>query len=317
MKQLRLPASAAVQDPVTQPLGPATISGTTITVDRLVNNPTIIPAIIRSLVAANIGYFADKVFDSPGIPVQGGAVVYEPTLPNELFLPAEQSIAPRAPGAEAPRVGATRGEPKIAFPESWSGSLEITDEAKERNQAFAIQRQMTQIANTFVNVFHKRAIEVLDAFASSASREKANKTNWAEAHSTGVINSDPAKLPATDFAYVMQLFAEDEAGMLPKYLLLNPVDAFNLQVNYGQTPGSLAALLDFWGLELIVSPRVTSGTAYFIAEKGIGPILYEQPLTQETERIATRKTTVTVMEARPVFIGLDATAFLKLTGLGS
>lgn len=314
-KSLKLPASAA-QNPVAQPLGPATISGTTYTVDWLAQNPTVIPGIIRELVADRIGYFSDKIFDTPGYSVQGGAVIFEITKPNELFLPTDQSLAPRAPGAEAPRVGSTRGEPSIAFPESWSGSLEITNEAKRRNNPITIQKQMVQIANTFVNIFETRAIAVLEALValSENARIKENKTNWATAAEAEASKLKGSESPLVDLAYVTQLFTEDNAGLTPKWLILNPVQVFQLTIAFPMV-GQLDAMLNSFGLSIVSSAKVTAGTGYLVAEKGVGHILYEAPLTQETEYVARRKTTVTTMETVPVFVGDDPLAVIKLTKL--
>lgn len=310
-KTLKLPASAASQTPVSQPLGPATISGTTITVDQMATNPTIIPGIIRNLVAANRGYFADRIFNTPGFPVTGGVVLATPTKPSEgeLFLPKGKSLAPRAPGAEAPSIGSERPELKAYYPENWAGTVEITDEAKRRNDLSAVTRQMQQAANTFVNLIQKRAVEVLIAFVTEQTREVKGKADWDEGHENGIVNTNQAKLPGADFAYVQQLFLEDEAGEQPELVLLNPADAYSLNTTYGD---KLKALLDLYNLTPVVSPRVTKGEAIYVAAGGVGDLLYEHGLEQETERFPRRKTTEVTMETAPVFVPLDGYKVLKV-----
>lgn len=81
--------AGSVQNPVANPLGGPTIAGTTITVDMLVNPPTIIPETIRALVASNQGYFIERVFNTPGFTVQGGAIIYTESFPTDHFLPAD------------------------------------------------------------------------------------------------------------------------------------------------------------------------------------------------------------------------------------
>jgi len=318
-KELLLPASAAtVADPVSQPLGPATISGTTITVDWMVQNPTILPGIIRELSAAWRGYFADRIFNFPNVRVQGGVVIAEPTKPNELFLPSNQSLGPRAPGAEAPRVGATRGQPVPYYPESISGSLEITNEAKRRNQTWTVTRQLRQISNTFVNTVQLNAIAALKAWteAESSARTKENKTNWLAAAETEAAKIKGKEAPMVDFKYVEQLFAEDEAGYKMRTVILNPSDRFNLEVAYGSIPGLLTQFLREEEISIFTSPRITAGEGYFLAEP-IGDVIYEQPLEQETEYIPRRKTTVTTFEMLPTFVPQDYLAVWRLTGLAS
>lgn len=312
-RQHRLPASAAAQAPVADPLGPATIDGTTITIDDYVNPPTRIPAIIRNLVEANRGYFANRIFDTPGFTVEGGAIIYEESFPEDFFLPEDQSLAPRAPGSEAPILGATRRGPSIAYPESWSGQIQVHDEARRRNKVLGVRRQFIQAGNTFANIMQRRAIETMEAFVTKAERIQKSELNWGEAHATGIINTDPAKMPGADLALVETLFIEDEAGVQPSLLILNPTDAYNMYVAYSTMPGGLAALLQEHNLELLRSPRVEAGSAYFVKGGGIGVMAFETPFSTEQERIAKRKTDAYIMEATPVFVAFDASAIMKLT----
>lgn len=316
-KALKLPASAVnPQTPLTNPLGPPTISGTTITVDQMLANPTVIPAIIRNLSAQARGYFLDRMYSTPGGTVTGGAVIGTPTKPSEeeLFLSSGQSIAPRAPGAEAPRVAGARPEPKVFPVESWSGSIEITDEAKRRNDVDGVNRTLQQIANTFTNTLQKRALEVLDAYITETSREKANKTNWATAAETEEAKVKLSEAPAVDFAYVQQLLDVDEAGETLRYVIMNPTEAFELAAIYGP---EYATMMNTWGLTPIVSNRVTAGVVYFLAEGGVGPLYYEQGLNQETERVAKRKVTEIIFEVNPVFAPIDAYKVIKLKEVSS
>lgn len=273
-KELKLPVSATnTQTPVAQPLGPPTISGTVISVDQMLANPTIIPAIIRNLSATQRGYFLDRMFSTPGGTVSGGAVIGTPTAPSEeeLFLSKDQTVAPRAPGAEAPRVGGTRPAPKVFYVESWSGSIEINDEAKRRNDTDGVNRLLSQVANSFTNTLQKRALEVLDAYITEVSRSHENKTNWTTAPGIEEAKTKLSEAPAVDFAYAQQLMDEDEAGETLRYVILNPAEAFSLAAFYGPT---YAALMDTYGLVPIVSPRVTAGVAYYLSEGGVGPLLY-------------------------------------------
>lgn len=304
-----------VASPVTQPLGGATVSGTTITVDTYVNPPTKIPAIVRNLVAENRGYFAEEIFATPGFTVQGGAVLFEITDPSDLFLPADQSLAPRAPGAEAPRVGAVRGEPKIARPESWSGSIEVTDEARIRNNVIAIKNQFTRVANTLANNIQTTAITALTTFVEANSRTLESKTDWdSEPAKEGLLNSDPAKLPFADFARVEEKFVEDKAGVLPDTLIIHPYDWANLVILYSTFGGGVQRILDQFGINKVVrSVLATKGAPIFVKRGQVGTMLFEKPLTQEYTREGTRFTDVFSLDVSPVLVAHDATAVLQLT----
>jgi hypothetical protein len=303
-----------VQNPVADPLGGATVSGTSVTIDLLVNPPTIIPEIIRSYVAANQGYFIEEVFNTPGITVSGGAVIYTETFPEDYFLPADQNIAPRAPGAEAARLGSSRHTPKVSRPESYAGSIEVTDEAKRRNQAYAVQRQFQQAANSFADKIQTRGIQTLTGAVASWGREITAVTKgWRKDFTEGLLKADPLKLPMADIAAVFQQFQEDKAGILPDLVLVNPKDAFYANIAYPN--GQLKALFAEWNLELRSSPLVTEGTALFVKSGEVGHIMFEKPLDQEFSREGERKTDVYTLETVPVFVADNPAAVLAVTGV--
>jgi hypothetical protein len=308
---------ATVPSPIAQPLGGATVSGTTITVDSYVNPPTKIPAIVRNLVASNRGYFAESVFSTPGMTVEGGAVIYEVTDPDDLFLPDDQSLAPRAPGAEAPILGARRGQPKVARPESWSGAIEVTDEARKRNNVIAIRNQFTRAANTLANNIQLTAISTLEAFISANSRTVESPIDWDAAAiiEKGVLNADPTKLPFADLALIEEKFVADKAGVLPDTVILNTYDWRTLQVIYaaiGAGNGGVRGLLSEFGLTPIVSVLAPKGAPIFLKAGQVGDMLFEKPLTQETHRVRGFKD-VTELDVAPVLIAHDATAVWQLT----
>lgn len=312
--------STIVSAPAGLPLGGATSSGTLITVDDLVNPPTRIPMIVRDLVADNEGYFAEDIFATPGMTVEGGAVIYTPTFPQDLFLDPDQDLGPRAPGSEAPLIAGRRYTPQIARPESKSGRIEVTDEAKRRNQVWDVQNQFQKAANSFADYIQSRAIAAMNAAVTAWSRS-IDGVNWRTAHSSGLLNVDPATLPRRDFSNVISQFIADKAGVRPDTVVLHQNDAqyldevMSLGVGAIGVAGGLASLLQRNNLTMRVSPHQTEGTAIFVKSKQIGMIMFEKPLDQEYERAATRKTDVYVLEMAPVFVAQDASAILAVTGI--
>jgi hypothetical protein len=304
------------QLPVANPvLGPS-ISGTTITVDTMTKPPTRIAPIIRDLVADNEGYFAEEIFATPGFTVQGGAIVYSETFPADHFLDPTQSIAPRAPGSEAPLVGALRAVEKIARPESLSGRIDVHDEARRRNDVAAVQSMFRKVANTFADRMQTRAIETLMA-AITAWGRTASTVSWADAAAAagGVVNVAQSTLPQATFGQVLKQFVDDRAGIRPDTVILSSTDALNLRLILGD---KLDAFLASFGIKrLRETPELTVGTAIFLKGKQVGVIAFEKPLDTEYERQATRKTDVYVAEATPVFVAVDASALMAVTGLNA
>src|SRR3954470_21240616 len=117
--------------PVTYPLGAPTVSGTTITVDVALNQPTRILRDIARLTDQK--FFASRVFSDAG-GVEGGAVLFElpPTTQTDLF--AERGVQEIAPGEEAPVMTFLRGVPVVAKPRKIGGKFPVTKEARQRNQ---------------------------------------------------------------------------------------------------------------------------------------------------------------------------------------
>lgn len=302
--------------PVANPLLGPTISGTTITVDSLTRPVTRIPAQIFELVSRNQGYFADRIFRG-GPVVVGGAVVYQEVLPTDLFLDPTQSLRPRAPGSEAPNVGALRPVEKIARPESLSGWFEVHDEQRRRNEASTITTLITRIANTFADRMQTRALAVANAAVTTWGRTAAS-VGWAAAAAAagGTVNVARTTQPQATFALMLRTFENDRTGQRPNVVVLNPTDAFNLRLIVG--PDNIGAFLANYGIdEMLVSPAQTAGTALFLVRGGIGYILFEKALATEYVREGKRFTDVYVSEATPVFVAQDASAVLALTGIGA
>jgi len=294
---------------VTSPvLGPS-VSGTRITVDSLTKPHTVIPEIVRNLVADNEGYFAEEIFSTPGFTVEGGAIEYTESFPEDHFLAAGQGLAPRAPGSEAPRLGIGRHGPKIARPESLSGSIEVHDETRRRNQVWEVQNAFRRTANSFADTIQTRAVQTLTDFITATGRE-IDGVNWQAAHASGLVDIDPATLPQADFGKAINQFIADKAGVRPDLLLLHQDDALALDIIY---PGEqLDKILGRYNLRLRVSPQVTEGQAIFAKSKQVGVIAFEKPLDNEYTREGPRKTDVNTLEATPVFVAIDASAVLAM-----
>jgi hypothetical protein len=298
---------AAVPANVAHPFGPPVVSGTTITVETMLQQPTRITRMIMDMTLQR--FIADRVFASGG-GVQGGAVIYDTVQANELYT--NRDVERVAPGAEFPILTSDRRVPNVAEVEKWGGKVWISDEARDRNDAAALINQVRQVGNTVVRKINARTIQTLEASITS-SGQTATGRNWSTAIPYGATPTAPQQMPVRDFAMAALAAEEDELGVRYDLWLLNPQDYTNLIILYGAD--GLNDLLDSLDLDIYVSNRVTPGTAYALQEKGVGQMRIEKPLGTETWREPNRERTWIQTSVRPLFFADNPFAVLKFTGL--
>ena len=212
---------ADVDAPVYGPLGGTSVSGTSLTVDMMVNPPTIIPQLVRAFTAENQGYFIEQVLDTPAGNVQGGAVIGTETFPEDQFLDPEQDLAPRAPGADSPLIGGKRREPTIFRPKSWSGKIEVTDEARRWNKVDEVVNEFRRASNSFADKVQTSGLDAIKTAVASWART-ASSVSWADAAAEAQINAVRSSEPAATFRQVLTQFINDKTGVRPDTLILNP-----------------------------------------------------------------------------------------------
>lgn len=291
------------------PLGPPTISGTNITVDTMLQQPTRVTRMIMDLTLQR--FIADRIFASAG-GVTGGAVVYDQATLNELYT--NRDVERVSPGGEFPEIAADRQAPKVAEVEKWGGKVRISDEAKDRNNTALFTNKIRQLANTVVRKINQRAISELTA-SIAASGQTVAGVSWADVVVGGSAQSNADEFPARDFALASQMAEEDELGVQYDLWLLNPQEYAQLIIIYGAA--GLTELLNAMNISIYVSNRVTAGTAYAVAQGQVGEMRVEKPLGSETWRDPDHEETVVQTSVRPVMYVTNPYAVLQFTGLAA
>jgi hypothetical protein len=290
------------------PLGPPVVSGTNITVDMMLNQPTRITRMLSDLTLQR--FIADRVFASAG-GVTGGAVIYEEQTLNELYT--TRDIERVEPGMETPILSSERPVPKVAQVEKWGGKLWISDEARDRNNTASFTNAIRRLGNTVVRKLNQRAIEVLEA-SIVASGQTVVGRNWSAyaglTPNTTAFNAGPLR----DFALARQMAEEDELGVEFTLWLINPQEYTNLVVGAGG-PANFQALLQSMNFTVYVSNRVAPGTAYVVAGTQTGEMRIEKPLSTATWREEGRERTWVQATVRPVMYVTNPYSVLKFTGL--
>lgn len=298
-----------VPAPVAHPLGPPVVSGSTITVDTMLNQPTRVTRMIMDLSLQR--FIADRVFASAG-GVSGGAVIYDQEVANELY--ADRDVQRVAPGEEFPLITSSRRTPQVALVEKWGGKVYVTDEARDRNNSVALTNQLRQLANTIVRKINARAIAELEAAIAAFPSQTFAGHDWSTVVTTGSSASNSTLWPAADFAKANLLANQQELGVTYDTWLVNPTQLMRLQLIYGNY---LNEVLSSFGVSVYSSNRVASGTAYVIAAQQVGEMRVEKPLSTATWREEKTERNWIQSSVRPVMYVTNPYSVIKITGLGS
>lgn len=290
------------------PLGPPTVSGTTITVDTMLNQPTRITRVIQDITLQR--FLLDQLFSSDG-GVTGGAVIYDQPTANDLYL--ERDIQRVEPGAEFPIVTSELLQPKTAVVEKWGGKTFITDEARQRNDSSRLMQELRKLGNTIVRKLNQRAVEEVEAIFTTFPGQVIPGNNWTTVTTLGTDPTPYADQPVGDLVAASLHNEAMELGMVHDTLLMNPNQRATLQLIYGQ---QWQAVLSAYGYtNTFVSNRVAAGVMYSIASGQLGSMRIEKPLGTETWREEKTERTWIQSSVRPLMYIDNPYAVIKFTGL--
>lgn len=294
---------------VAHPLGPPVVTGTTITVDTMLQQPTRVTRLIMDLSLQR--FIADRIFASSG-GVSGGAVIYDQATQNELWT--DRDVQRVLPAEEFPVITSSRLIPKLAQVEKWGGKVYITDEARDRNNAVALTNQLRQLTNTIIRKINARAVAELEASITAFPSQTYAGVNWGTVVTGGASQSNASAWPAADFAKAQMLADQQELGVVYNLWLLNPLQLARLRTIYGD---NLEGVLSTFNIRIYTSNRVAAGTAYVCVEGQVGEMRIEKPLATETWREAKTQRWWIQTDVRPVMYVTNPYAVIKVTGLGT
>jgi hypothetical protein len=302
--------SQTFDEPVAHPLGPPVITGTDITVDLMLDQPTRITSYLMDITLQR--FLLDRIFSTPG-GVTGGAVVYDVVQENDLYT--DRDVSNVSPGGEFPVVTSHRRAPRVAEVEKFGGKFFFTDEARDRNDQAAFRNQSTRLGNTIVRKLNTRAVEVLeDAISDNNGFSQFTGNDWSTAIPNGANPTIPAETPGADFAMANLMADQRELGLTYDTALVNPVQLNALRLFYRDTLSQM--LSDNGYREIYASNRVPAGTAYFVASGQLGEMRIEQPLATEAWREPETQRSWVQSSVRPVMYVTNAFAVVKATRLG-
>ncbi|MCV7230673.1 major capsid protein [Mycolicibacterium komossense] len=299
----------AYASPVTYPLGPPTVSGTTLTVDGALKQPGRITKRISDLTLQR--FITTELFSQSGASTASGAIIYDAVTANELYL--KNDVEERGPTDEYPLVSSERLAPKVARSEDWGGKFPVSDEAVTRNDIVHLNNQTTQLANTIVRKVNQRAVAVLeDVIANAGGAATIPGHDWSDIQTGGTSPTPMQERPLADLLGAQLAADVEELGIEYNVWIMNPQEWFNLQTAYD---GNAATILDKANVSTFVSNRVTAGTAYAAQRGQVGFLDYEKQLQTETWREPGKRTSWVQSFVMPIMGVTNVFAVKKITGL--
>lgn len=294
---------------VAHPLGPPVISGTTITVDTMLNQPTRVTRMIMDLSLQR--FIADRVFQSGG-GVTGGAVVYDQATQNWLY--ADRDVQRISPGGQFPLISSSRPQPKLATVEKWGGKVFITDEARDRNNSVMLTNQLRQLTNTIIRKINARAIAELEAALAAFPQLVYTGHDWNTYQPGGTTPSALSFSPLADLLTAQMQADREELGVNYDTVLLNPLNVLRLNMVYGS---GLVKGLDDINMTIYSSNRIAVGTGYILASQQVGEMRVEKPLGTATWREEETERNWIQSGVRPLMFVSNPFAVRKITAIGT
>lgn len=300
----------AIQDQY--PLGIPSLSGSVITIDLMLQQPTRINRYLSDLSLQNL--FATDIFSTGG-GVTGGALVYDTLTLNDIYLDAARSVQNVEPGAEFPIVTHSQGAPNVALVEKFGGKFDITDEARDRNDEVTFQRKSNKLMNDIVKGLNTRALAKLDAAITTyTATQTITGVSWGTATTTAAGSKTAAIDPAFDFTKVQLAADVAELGVQIDTWILHPNERAKLIQLWGAS--NVDAIFAANGIsKVITSARVAAGTAYALESGQVGELRFEKGISTETWREQATQRTWVQADVRPVMAVTNPYSAFKVTGI--
>lgn len=308
----KLPRLAGAEgSPHPYPLDPASVSGTQITLDQYVNNPTVLTRAIAEY--AQLRMYAHKVF-SPGPGVEGGAVLFERPNPLLTDIFAERRTQEMAPGTRFPKQAFLRGVPMIAKPRKIGQEFEVTKEDKKRNNPQLALNAITQFGNTIVRDVEIMALGELNAVIAAEARTVAGQS-WTTAAEQTFTSKTAKNQPVADLVNANVVIDMEERGHVLNSAIFNPLDWANLVTIYGAD--NVAGVLESVKItDYTITPRQVHGKVKLYEAGMVGKWMNEFPLEEDSwEDKSTDKTWHYSSTISPAFAVQDQFAMIELTGV--
>lgn len=292
------------------PVGNVSVRGDEVTVSYLLNNPRILDARIAE--AANINYWADRVLPNIGN-APGGVIVFQEWRPD--FNWATRKPEELGVDDEVPLTGAVVGDltMKAAVPEGLG--YVVTDQERDRNQTWVMNRRERAFANTLADWFNQRAVDVVMAAITARSRYFTSP-DWSNIVTAGSTPTSRALWPHSTMALLEANLVRDRIPFGYDTMLAHALDIWRLCVIYDTD--DLGVIATRMGLSEIVrdtTGRVPHGQPIISAGAGAGGTAWENPLRSEVVPERRKRRSVVQAVGSPIYFVDNPYGLLQLRGV--
>ncbi len=285
------------------------LSGHQLTVDAALKSPTTLARQIGRLVDRDL--LLPRFCHQLGAPVTGGGMVYSTITADNLYV---ATVEQRQPGDEYPSTTGELPEPRLALVEDWGAKFRVPHEDRTRNNVSLLDQQTRQLANTLVRKLDERLLAKLGDVIGGDQTVPGH--DWDQVLTVGPADSltPSAGLPTADLALAQLVADRSELGVRLDTLIVHPDQAAALRIAYAE---KLAGMLTSAGVNLVVNPRLTAGTAWVIEAGKVGTVGFEYPLTVDVwEDKPTRSTVVQAFVVPAIAVDRPECS-VRLTGLAA
>jgi hypothetical protein len=292
---------------LTYPAGAPSVSGTTLTVDRALKNPTFLA---KRIVPPNTQFLSELLF-RPGTTDSGAVIYAEGSIDN--IYPARGDAQQIEPGGAYPMVDVDDVADKVELSKKFGAGYYVLDEAKMRNNFDPIAKGNLKVRNALMRQDAARLLAAFDAKVPSVNSVGAWTTSkvWKTDLLQGLNSIKGLQLGFTPDTVVISPNTETTLLLLDDLQNWAPKENANLNPLYNP---SLSGLL---GLNWVVNEFASDDKAILLQTKVTGVNVTERALTVEVVREGTRGRNVVLADRFGVPVIDEPGSALVINGIGS
>lgn len=292
---------------LTYPAGAPSTSGTRLTVDRLLKNPTVLA---KRIINDTTPFLSELLFRQGT--TDSGAVIYSESSIEDLY-PSRGDVSEVSPGGAFPMIDVAETGDKVALASKFGAGFIVTDEARDRNNFDVIAKGNMKVRNALLRQDAARCLTLFDSKAPTVASVGAWTTTkvWKTDLLKGVGQVQGLRLGYSPDTVIISPNTATNLLLLDDLVNWAPRENTNLNPLYNP---SLAGLL---GLNWIVNEFASDDKAILLQTKITGANITEKPYSVEVDRDPKVQETTVIASKRSVPIIDEPGSALVITGISS